>query len=143
MQQARRPIWKADSIKTLLYRKNGNNYRLLAKTRQSFLDYRFSYGNKLYFSRGGEGRSCVTYSYTLGKSGFKKVGSVCLTSHSGKYAVGYLTLAGDAFTIFIVHDESFFWKNYQTWQRVRYQIYRWKNLLCIFCKQLHHADHTS
>ena len=86
---------ESGQYQTLLYRKNGNNYRLLAKTRQSFLDYRFSYGNKLYFSRGGEGRSCVTYSYTLGKSGFKKVGSVCLTSHSGKYAVGYLTLAGD------------------------------------------------
>lgn len=80
---------------TLLYRKNGNDYKLLATINQGSLDYRFTYGKKLYFTRGGEGRSCVTYSYTIGKSGFKKVGSVCLTSHSGKYAVGYLRLAGD------------------------------------------------
>lgn len=87
---------ESGQYQSLLYRKNGNNYRLVAKSGASFLQYQFSYGNKLYFSRGGEGVSCVTYSYTLGKSGFKKFGPVFLTGHSGKYAVGYYkNLAGD------------------------------------------------
>ena len=66
---------------TLLYLKNGNRYRLVAENKQGFMKYKFVYGKKLYFVAGGEGKPCVTYSYTEGKSGFQK-GEPCISCHT-------------------------------------------------------------
>lgn len=79
---------------TTLYQKISGYYRQVARTSKT-ARYRFSYGKKIYFSEGGEGRNCYTYTYTIGKKGFKFEKSICLTDHRGKYAIGYLSLAGD------------------------------------------------
>lgn len=79
---------KSDWNNTSLYRKDGNKYKKVASTKK-YLTYAFSYKNKLYFSGGVGGGSGFTYAYTTGKKGFKKVASAQLTSHKGKYAVGY------------------------------------------------------
>lgn len=80
---------------TALYQKVSGRTRQVAKI-SKFLRYRFSYGKKLYFSGGGEGTPCVTYTYTIGRKGFKlERNNMMLTEHRGRYAVGYITLAGD------------------------------------------------
>lgn len=83
-----------DMYSTVLYQKTGYNYRLVASIGKN-MNYKFSYGNKLYFSGGGEWTSCYTYSYTVGKKGFNRVGSFFLKSHRGRYAIGYMDIAGD------------------------------------------------
>lgn len=85
----------SNEYRTSLYLKNGYYYTLVAQTSQSFMNYSFSYKRNLYFVGGGEGRPCVTYKYKVGSYGFQRVGSVYLSGHKGKYAVGYTTLAGD------------------------------------------------
>ena len=83
-----------DMYSTVLYQKTGYNYRLVASIGKN-MNYKFSYGNKLYFSGGGEWTSCYTYSYTVGKKGFNRVGSFFLKSHRSRYAIGYTDIAGD------------------------------------------------
>ena len=80
---------------TVLYQKVSGRTRQVAKI-SKYLRYRFSYGKKLYFSAGGEGTQCLTYTYTIGQKGFKlERKNMMLTEHRGRYAIGYITLAGD------------------------------------------------
>lgn len=79
---------------TTLYQKVSGYYKQVART-SKFGRYIFSYGKKLYFSGGGEGRPCYTFTYTIGKTGFKFEKKVYLKDHRGKYAIGYLDVAGD------------------------------------------------
>lgn len=79
---------------TTLYQKVSGYYKPVARISKT-ARYRFSYGKKIYFSEGGEGRNCYTYTYTIGKKGFKFEKNIYLKDHRGKYAIGYLSLAGD------------------------------------------------
>lgn len=83
------------SHNTVLYQKVSGRYRQVAKS-SNWIRYRFSYGKKMYFTSGGEGSACITYTYTVGKKGFKlERRNMMLTDHRGRYAIGYITLAGD------------------------------------------------
>lgn len=80
---------------TVLYQKVSGRTRQVAKT-SNWIRYRFSYGGKMYFTGGGEGRTCLTYTYTIGQKGFKlERKNMLLTEHRGRYAIGYITQAGD------------------------------------------------
>ena len=79
---------------TTLYQKVSGYYKQVARTSRTG-SYIFSYGKKLYFSEGGEGRNCYTFTYTIGKKGFNFENNIRLKDHRGKYAIGYLSLAGD------------------------------------------------
>lgn len=87
--------WHNQYYNTVLYQRVYGGYRQVARS-SGYLQYRFSYGNKLYFSAGGEGRTCLTYTYTVGKKNFSlRSINMMLTQRYGRYAVGYITQAGD------------------------------------------------
>ena len=80
---------------TILYQKVSGRTRQVAKI-SKYLMYRFSYGGKLYFEFGEGAIPCVTYTYTIGKKGFKlERKNMALTEHRGRYAVGYISVPGD------------------------------------------------
>lgn len=80
---------------TILYQKVSGHTRQVAKI-SKYLMYRFSYGGKLYFEFGEGAIPCVTYTYTIGKKGFKlERKNMALTEHRGRYAVGYISVPGD------------------------------------------------
>ena len=80
---------------TMLYQKVSGHTKQVAKI-SKWISYRFSYGKKLYFTEGGEGRTCFTYTYTIDQRGFKlERKNMLLTEHRGRYAIGYITQAGD------------------------------------------------
>lgn len=78
------------SNRSYLYQKTSGGNKLVARISRD-LSYRFVYGKKIYFSSGNEGATGYTYSYTVGKSGFRcEKSSFYTMSHRGKYAVGYV-----------------------------------------------------
>lgn len=80
---------------TILYQKVSGHTRQVAKI-SKYLTYRFSYGKEMYFSGGMGNVPCSTYTYINGQNGFRlKRTNMMLTERRGKYAVGYITVAGD------------------------------------------------
>ena len=73
---------------TTLYQKVSGHYKQVARTSKCIGRYCFSYGKKIYFTIGGT--NCFTYTYTIGKKGFKFEKNIYLIDHRGKYAIGYL-----------------------------------------------------
>lgn len=85
-------------MRSRLYQKTSSGKKVVAATgfaNENRLEYVGTYGNKLYFSYKYNTR-IRTYSYTIGKSGFKlENGSLYLEAMRGTYAYGYRKIPED------------------------------------------------
>ena len=85
-------------MRSRLYQKTSSGKKVVAATgfaNENRLEYVGTYGNKLYFSYKYNTR-IRTYSYTIGKSGFKlENGSLYLQAMRGNYAYGYRQIPDD------------------------------------------------
>lgn len=85
-------------MRSRLYQKTSSGKKVVAATgfaNEKRLEYVGTYGNKLYFSYKYNKR-IRTYSYTIGKSGFKlENGSLYLQAMRGNYAYGYRQIPDD------------------------------------------------
>ena len=85
-------------MRARLYEKVSSKKKVVAATgfaEDNRLEYLGSYGNKLYFSHQYN-RRLRTYSYTIGKSGFKlESGSLYLEAIRGNYGYGYRQVPDD------------------------------------------------
>ena len=83
--------------KACLYQQTSKGKKLVAKTGYSYygMSYAFSYDKKLYFNYQ-ESDNIKVYSYTIGKSGFKRErNNLLLLKRYGSYALGYSAFPRD------------------------------------------------
>ena len=81
-----------------LYQKTKSGEKCVAKSKTELegLEYRFSYGKKIYFDGADDDSLNILFSYTPGKSTIKKEkNNLYVVEHSGKYAIGYSDTSGD------------------------------------------------
>ena len=88
----------AYQMRSRLYQQTSNGKKVVASTgfaNENRLEYIGTYGSKLYFSYKYN-TNIRTYSYTIGKSGFKlENGSLYLEAMRGVYAYGYRKIPDD------------------------------------------------
>lgn len=80
-----------------LYQKTASGRKLVASKSSAYwgMSYSAAYGNKLYFTYQFN-NSVRTYSYTIGKKGFKLVKkNLQIAEAKGRYAIGYTARATD------------------------------------------------
>lgn len=89
--------YSSDKNLVKLYQKTASGRKLVASKGSAYwtMSYSASYGNKLYFTYQFN-NSVNTYSYTIGKKGFKLVKkNLQIADAKGRYAIGYTSRATD------------------------------------------------